>query len=336
MPIQYDSILQEARAVRSGSGLFDVSHMGRLRIEGSGTAALLNRVLSINPSAVRIGRARYNVICNETGGIIDDCIVYRLKEDGFLLIPNAANTDEVSDWLARWNSQPDAVSIHNITQETAMIAHQGPQAASILNEIAAHDLSSVRPFSAVKTHIDGVEAMLARTGYTGEDGFEIILPAADAPHIWQLLMSKGAVPCGLGARDVLRLEAALPLHGNDISAETNPYEAGLHRFVVPDREGYVARNALVKALNEGVSRTLIGFTMVGRGIARQGCTISDGSQNIGIVTSGAPSPTLDRNIGLGYVAAEYSAAGLPLKIDIRGRLVDAEISTIPFYSRRKD
>ena len=335
MPIQYTSILQEARAVRNSAGLFDVSHMGRLDISGSGAAALLNRALSVNAAALRIGRARYNVICNASGGIIDDCIVYRRGDERFLLIPNAANTAAVLDWLARLNTQPDDVGIRNITADTAMIAHQGPQAAAMLNGVASRDLASVRPFAAVEAQIDGVDALLARTGYTGEDGFEIILPAAEAPRIWRLLMDKGAAACGLGARDVLRLEAGLLLHGNDMDDQTNPYEAGLDRFVDPDRAGYAAREVLLKARDGGVDRRLVGFTMAGRGIPRHGYAISDGERNIGIVTSGGPSPTLDSAIGLGYVPACHSAIGSTLKIDIRGRLVEAQVARLPFYSRRK-
>ena len=335
MPIQYTSILQEARAVRTNAGLFDVSHMGRLDISGSGAASLLNRALSVNAAALRIGRARYNVICNSSGGIIDDCIVYRRGDERFLLIPNAANTAAVVGWLARLNTQPDDVSIRNITADTAMIAHQGPQAAAMLSGAVSRDLASVRPFAAVETRIDGVDALLARTGYTGEDGFEIILPTEEAARIWRLLMDKGAAACGLGARDVLRLEAGLLLHGNDMDDQTNPYEAGLDRFVDPDREGYAARDTLLKARDEGVARTLVGFVMMGRGIPRHGYAISDGERNIGIVTSGGPSPTLDSAIGLGYVPACRSAIGSTLKIDIRGRLVEAQVVRLPFYSRRR-
>ena len=337
MPIQYDSILREARAVRSAAGLFDVSHMGRLEVGGSGAAGLLSRALSVDAAALRTGRARYNVICNEEGGIIDDCIVYRRSAEEFLLIPNAANTDVVIDWLARLNAglQPDAVDIRNITGDTAMIAHQGPQAAAMLNEVASIDVGAVRPFASARARIGGADALLARTGYTGEDGFEIITRAADAARVWRLLMGLGAAACGLGARDVLRLEAGLLLHGNDMNTDVNPYEAGLGRFVNPDRDGYVARDALVRARDETPERTLVGFKMVGRGVARHGYDISDGERVIGEVTSGGPSVALDSNIGLGYVAACFSAVGSRVKIDIRGRLVDAEVVSLPFYSRRR-
>ena len=335
MPIQYDSILQEARAVRSNVGLFDVSHMGRLKIQGSGAAPLLSRVLSVGAISMRPGRARYCLICNEEGGIIDDCIVYRNAEEDFLLIPNAANTAAVTDWLDRWNTQPHTVSITNITTETAMIAVQGPQAIPTLNKFTADDISSVLPFNTIQTQFDGVDAMLAHTGYTGEDGFELIVDATEAARIWMLLVEDGAASCGLGARDVLRLEAGLLLHGNDMSVDTNPYEAGLERFVRPDRRGYVARDALLRARDEGVDRKLVGFLMTGRGIARHGHPICADGRVIGEVTSGSPSPLLDRNIGLGYVPADFSEVGARLQIDIRGRLVDAEVTSLPFYIRSK-
>ena len=333
MPIQYDSILQEARAVRSNVGLFDVSHMGRLKIQGSGAAPLLSRVLSVGAISMRPGRARYCLICNEDGGIIDDCIVYRNADEDFLLVPNASNTGTVIDWLHRWNTQPNTATITNITAETAMIAVQGPQAIPMLNELTADDISSVLPFNTIRTQIDGIDALLAHTGYTGEDGFEAILDAERSARLWTLLVERGAASCGLGARDVLRLEAGLLLHGNDMSVDTNPYEAGLERFVRPDRRGYIARDALLRARDEGVDRKLVGFFMTGRGIARHGHPICHDGRVIGEVTSGSPSPLLDRNIGLGYVPADYSAVGTNLQIDIRGRIVDAEVTTLPFYIR---
>ena len=330
MPIQYDSILREARAVRSNVGLFDVSHMGRLAIRGRGAAPLLSRVLSVGAISMRAGRARYCLICNEDGGIIDDCIVYRNGAEDFLLVPNAANTAVVTDWLNRWNTKPDTVSVTNVTAETAMIAVQGPKAIPMLNKITADDISSVLPFNTIQTQIGGTDALLAHTGYTGEDGFEAIMPAEDAARIWMLLVDEGAASCGLGARDVLRLEAGLLLHGNDMSVDTNPYEAGLDRFVRPDRRGYLARDALLRVRENGVERKLVGFLMTGRGIARHGHAICHDGREIGEVTSGSPSHSLDRNIGLGYVPADYSAVGTRLQIDIRGRLVDAEVTSLPF------
>ena len=336
MPIQYASILQEARAVRGGAGMFDVSHMGRLRIEGDGAAALLSATLSVDAGAMRVGRARYNLICNEGGGIIDDCIVYRTAADRYLLVPNAANTGAVADWLARWNAGFGA-DIRDITADTAMIAVQGPLAAGIVGALSdGDDIVGLRPFAAASGRVGGVDAFAGRTGYTGEDGFELTVAAGDAVRVWELLADAGAAPCGLGARDVLRLEAGLLLHGNDMDAGTNPYEAGLGRFVSPDRDGYVAREALTRLRDEGTARALVGFTMVGRGIPRRGCAISVGGDVVGEVTSGGPSVALDTSIGLGYVPTEFSDIGTRLHIDIRGRLVEAVAARVPFYTRSRD
>jgi len=335
MPVQYTGILEESRAVRTSAGLFDVSHMGRVDIRGPDAAPFLDRVLSVSLLALRIGRARYNVICDRDGGIVDDCIVYRRGEDQFLLISNASNTGTVLDWLAELAPSRDRVQLEDVTSSTAMIAHQGPQATSMLAELTSADLASIRLFSAVPEQVAGVETLLARTGYTGEDGFEMIVPNEDAPAVWAALMDKGAVPCGLGSRDVLRLEAGLLLHGNDMDTTVNPYEAVLDRFVDPDRDGYVAGEALRRIRDEGPSKKLVGFQMRSRRIARHGYPITDGSQQIGEVTSGGHSPTLDRSIGLGYVPIDLSTVGTRLTIDIRGRAEAAEITDLPFYSRRR-
>lgn len=335
MPVQYAGILAEARAVRSAAGLFDVSHMGRVEIDGPGAAAFLDRVLSVDVPGLRVGRARYNVICNEAGGIIDDCIVYRRAEDRFLLIPNAGNRPMVLDWLAQWAPSSDEARIQDATLRFAMIAHQGPQAEAMLQGLTSADLSAVRLFRAIDAEVAGVETMVARTGYTGEDGFELIMPSEDATNIWRELVERGAVACGLGARDTLRLEAGLPLHGNDIDTSTNPYEAGLDRFVNPDREDYLARESLTRIRDSGPDRQLAGFKMLERGIPRHGYRIVDGVKELGIVSSGGPSPSLDMNIGLGYVPINYSTPGSLFQIEIRGRPLEAEVVSLPFYSRRR-
>jgi aminomethyltransferase len=310
--------------------------MGRLAIAGAGSAAFLNKLLSVDVPGLRVGRARYNVICNENGGIIDDCIVYRKAQDRFLLIPNAANTPRVTGWLEQWMPSDNSVTMQDVTMQYAMIAVQGPKALDALSALASDDISGVRPFAYAETRIAGVEAMAARTGYTGEDGFEVILPSENAADLWKQLMERGAAACGLGARDVLRLEAGLLLHGNDMDETTNPYEAGLDRFVSPDRDGYVARDALMAARDGGVGRKLVAFDMVGRGIPRHGYGILFGTETVGQVTSGGHSPTLDRSIGLGYVEMRCSEPGTRLQIDIRGRLTEANVTTLPFYSRRRN
>ena len=334
MPVQYEGILAEARSVRSKAGLFDVSHMGRLEVTGPGASKFLDRVLSVDVPGLRQWRARYNVICDETGGIIDDCIVYRLGDERFLVIPNAANTDAVLDWFSKWDAGLD-FELENITAETAMIAHQGPEAAAMLADLTPQDPSALRMFAAVETEVAGADTLLARTGYTGEDGFELIVSAEDAPSVWQALSAKGATPCGLGSRDVLRLEAGLLLHGNDMDTSINPYEAGLDRFVSPDREAYVPGQTLRQIRDQGVVCRLVGFRLLGKGIPRHGYSIMDGPDRIGEVTSGSHSPTLDTSIGMGYVPTRYAAAGSSFQIDMRGRPVGAEVNDLPFYSRRK-
>ncbi len=335
MPVRYDSIIQEAEAVRTNAGLFDVSHMGRVEFHGPGAASLLDSVLSVNVQRMRIGRAHYNVICDRDGGIIDDCIVYRLGDQRFLLIPNASNTDAVLDWIESLRSSHEETSIVNVTTDIAMIACQGPKARDMVAQLADSDTSKIRPFRARTTTVNGVETFLARTGYTGEDGFEIMAPSDSAPAMWEALVELGASSCGLGARDVLRLEAGLLLHGNDMDTSVNPYEAGLDRFVDPDREGYVAGASLRAIRDGGVSRRIAAFTMIQRGIARPGYSIIEGENRIGNVTSGGPSPTLDTNIGLGYLPIAYSEPGTRVAIEIRGRPVEAEITTLPFYRRSR-
>ena len=240
MPVRFDGIIAESKAVRTNAGLFDISHMGRVEIRREGAGGLLDRVLSVQASRMRTGRARYNVICDESGGIIDDCIVYRLGRERFLLVPNASNTDAALAWLERWTPDDGDVEVVNLTEQTAMIACQGPQAAALLQQFTDDDLSKIRPFRAASATVNGKKAYMARTGYTGEDGFEIMMRAEAAPDLWSRLVDLGASSCGLGARDVLRLEAGLLLHGNDMSTDVNPYEAALDQFVdAVDGKAYV-------------------------------------------------------------------------------------------------
>ena len=337
MPVQYESILAEARAVRSQCGIFDVSHMGRLTIEEADAGPLLDWVHSNDVAGLPVGRARYGLLCNEEGGIIDDGIVYRLGEERYLLVANASNKEEIHRWLVRWQREryPRA-QIQDITAQQAMIAFQGPQAVEIMQRLSSSfDPQQVRPFRCIEGEVQGRQALIARTGYTGEDGVEVILPAEDAPWLWNLLQENGATPCGLGARDVLRLEAALLLHGNDMDTKVNPIEAGLERFVKADKE-FCGGTVIREALERGVQRKLVGFQSTQKGsIPRTHCIIADSGSPIGEVTSGGYSPTLDRNIGLGYVAVRYASLWTRLQIDIRGRSIETEAVPLPFYSRKR-
>ena len=332
MPLQYASILNEARAVRSFAGIFDVSHMGRLNISGLGAGGLLNRILSVDATKLRIGKSKYNLICTENGGIIDDCIVYRKAYDNYLLIPNAANTARVLHWI-KTHIKDDQVLIEDETLKYSMIALQGPESLTIVQQLTSTDLSKLGRFTAVDARVAGVDTFLARTGYTGEDGVELIIPAQDSHVVWDSIVSKRVAPCGLGSRDVLRLEAGLLLHGNDMDVTTNPYEAGLDKFVDPDRLEYVAGKSLKYIRDKGVERKLVGFMLLERGIPRQGYQISNGKKRIGEVTSGGYSPTLDRSLGMGYVPTVHADLNSQITIDIRGKHVKAQITNLPFYTR---
>jgi len=334
MPIQYQGILAEARAVRSASGIFDVSHMGRFFLQGSAATALLEWVVTNGVSDLEPGRARYTLLCNEAGGILDDAIFYRLEENQYLLVANAANTQTIWNWLQHWTRRFGEVEMADRTNETAMIACQGPDASGFLETLLGADVAP-RPFRFAQVDIGGAPVMVARTGYTGEDGFEAILDAEQAVGLWARLLGLGAVPCGLGARDVLRLEAGLPLHGNDIDTETNPVEAGLERFVRWDKD-FCGAEALRRAKEEGPRRLLAGFRVDGRNIPRPGYDIQNiDGRRVGTATSGGYSPSLDTNIGLGYVDPALATPDTTLVIDIRGRSIEAQVVALPFYSRRR-
>ena len=338
MPVQYSGILAEVKAVRTAAGLFDVSHMGRLYLSGAQSAEFLDWVLTGSASGLRVGRARYCMICNESGGVIDDTIFYRLAEDRFLLIPNAGNREEVVAWFQRWIDQKFAggCDLDDQTASTGLIAVQGPDSAQILNGLcqmtSGEPISAQRPFSWAEGQLQGRDIFAGRTGYTGEDGFELVVSAADAEAVWNILLEVGVAPCGLGARDVLRLEAALPLHGHEIDQNTTPIEAGLERFARTDGE-YIGADVLTGQRQHGTERKLVGLTLPGRSAPRAGYAISVDGQEVGRITSGSYSPTLDTSIAMGYVLVRHANAGQQVYIDIRGRTAQARIVPLPFYSR---
>ena len=335
MPLQFQGILAAARAVRTSAGLFDVAHMARVWIRGPQANALMNWIVTADVTSVGLSRARYTLICTEEGGIIDDCIFYRLGEEEFLLIANAANRAVVWRWLHQWrNAQFPAVELEDRTSEVSMIAFQGPRAPEMLERIAPGLAQGLGPFRSTKAQVADVEALVGRTGYTGEDGFELMPAAKDAARLWKALQEQGAVPCGLGARDVLRLEAGLLLHGTDMDITRNPFEAGLERFVALDSES-VCSDALRRIQQKGTRQQLTGFQLVERGIARHGYPIMHQGKRVGQVTSGGYAPTLDRSIGLGYVSRKLASLKSRFAVDIRGKLVEAEAVPLPFYSRRR-
>ena len=337
MPVQYAGVLAEARAVRTAAGIFDVSHMGRFAVEGPDARALLDWVHTGDVGEeMPMGRARYGLLCNESGGIVDDAIVYRLGDERFMIVANAANVPRVFAWLERWRNErfPNA-TLTDRTAEIAMIALQGPNGTSIARQVAGFDPDAVRPFNVVETEVMGAPALIARTGYTGEDGVEIMPASETASALWRALMDAGAEPCGLGARDALRLEAALLLHGSDMDETVNPIEAGLARFVRLERD-FCGADAVRAAAENGAARVLAGFRTAERGPApRAHHRILVEGADVGEVTSGSYSPYLDTNIGLGYLPKEASEPGTPISVDVRGRQIPAQIVALPFYKRSR-
>ena len=337
MPVQYGSILEEHRAVRERAGLFDLSHMGELFVEGPQAGEALARALVSDPPALAIGRAQYSMICAPDGGILDDLIVYRLAPERFLVVANASNAVLVSDTLAERLGGSKAI-LDDRTLATALCAVQGPRAREIVAPLTDVDLGALRYYAIAEGTVAGIPALVARTGYTGEDGFEIFVDTSRAEDLWDALMAAGGphgmVPVGLGARDTLRLEAGMPLYGNDLDRTTNPYEAGLGSVVKLDKaEDFVGRAALRKIAEEGPSRLRVGLIVRGRGIARHGYPVLAGERRSGVVTSGTQSPTLGLPIAMAYVAPGDARPGTMLAVDIREQPVPAEVVALPFYRR---
>jgi aminomethyltransferase len=337
MPVQYSGILDEPRAVRERAGLFDLSHMGELFVEGPEAGKALAAALVSNPPALAIGRAHYSMICAEDGGIIDDLIVYRLAEERFLVVANASNAAIVSDALVERLEGFKAV-LDDRSLAMALCAVQGPRSVDIVGPLTEIDLSALRYYAIEEGHVARIPALVARTGYTGEDGFEIFVENARAEELWDALIDAGTAhglaPVGLGARDTLRLEAGMPLYGNDLDRTTNPFEAGLGRVVKLDKPGpFVGRAALEKVARDGPARKLVGLVMEGRGIARHGHSVFSGPQATGTVTSGTHSPSLGRPIAMAYVAPADAESGTILGVEIREQRVPARVVDLPFYRR---
>jgi aminomethyltransferase len=337
MPVQYSSILEEHRAVRERAGLFDLSHMGELFVEGVDAGDALAAALVTDPRTLAVGRAQYSMICAPDGGIIDDLIVYRLGSARFLVVANAGNavvvSDELVERLRKWKAILDDRSL-----ATSLVAIQGPRAAGILATLTEVDLENLRYYAIAEGTVAGVPALVARTGYTGEDGFEVFVDWAHGPEIWRALEAAGreadVVPCGLGARDTLRLEAGMPLYGNELDRSTNPYEAGLGRVVKLEKPNdFVGRAALERVVREGIAKRLVGLSVTGRGIARHGYPVLAADRPTGVVTSGTHSPTLGRAIAMAYVAPGDGEPGTILDVEIRDQRVSAEVVPLPFYKR---
>jgi aminomethyltransferase len=337
MPVSYSGILEEHRAVRERAGLFDLSHMGELFVEGDEAGDALAAALVTDPRTLAVGRAHYSMICAPDGGVIDDLIVYRLGSERFLVVANAGNADIVSDELAARLGRFKAV-LDDRSLATSLVAIQGPRAAGILGPLTDVDLGALRYYAIAEGEVAGIRALVARTGYTGEDGFEVFADWNRGPEVWRALeaagQAAGTLPCGLGARDTLRLEAGMPLYGNELDRATNPYEAGLGRVVKLEKPGdFVGRAALEKASRDGIAKRLVGLRITGRGIARHGYPVSAGDRPTGVVTSGTQSPTLGYPIAMAYVAPADGEPGTMLDVEIREQRVSADVVPLPFYKR---
>jgi aminomethyltransferase len=340
MPVQYAGIIEEHRAVRSRAGLFDLSHMGEVWVSGTDAGAGLAHALVTDPPALKVGRAHYSTICAEDGGIIDDLIVYRVADDRFLVVPNASNAETVVEALRARLDRFDA-RLDDATLRTSLVAIQGPLAREILTPLTDVALEGLKYYAIAEGSVAGVHAWIARTGYTGEDGFELFVDWDHGPLVWSALMDagsdRGLAPAGLGARDTLRLEAGMALYGNELDRGTNPFEAGLGRLVKLEKpDGFVGRDALAAVAEQGPERQLVGLIVRGRGIARHGYPIhrpgdADAS---GEVTSGTQSPTLGVPIAMGYVPPGDAEPGTMVEVGIRTSRVEAEVVPLPFYKRQ--
>lgn len=338
LPVQYTGILEEHAAVRERAGLFDVSHMGEVFVSGPQALEFLQSITPNDVSKLEDGRCQYNALLYPTGGFVDDILIYRRKVDDYLIIVNAGNTDKDHEWIVDCASGYD-VSVENRSAQFAQIALQGPLSQKILQPLTDINLALMKYYRFASGTVDGVEAIVSRTGYTGEDGFEVYLAPREAARIFKRILDAGGadglIPCGLGARDTLRLEAKMALYGNDIDHTTTPIEADLGWIVKLDKGEFIGRDVLQRESVEGPQRKLVGFEMVDRGIARHGYTVVDGSQEIGVVTSGTHAPTLKKAIGLAYLPLDRTALGTEFNVLIRGRETRARVIPTPFYKRSK-
>ncbi len=335
MPVSYAGALEEHRAVRAHCGLFDVSHMGEIELRGSDAIALSQELTVNDVARLGDGDGQYSVLCTERGGVLDDLVVFRLAADRMLLVVNAANSAADLAWIVR--HAPAGVAVHDRSEETALLALQGPDAERALRTLTGLDLTALRPFTGRETTVAGVATFVSRTGYTGEDGFELLAGASDAEELWRAVLGAvrrcGGLPCGLAARDTLRLEAGLPLCGTDMDTDTTPLEAGIGWVVKLRKASFVGRAALARQAAGGVARRLVGLVLDEPGIPRHGQRVWRDGKQVGVVTSGTKSPTLGTFIGMAYVDAEHARPGTRVAVEIRDRQLPARVVERPFYRR---
>lgn len=337
LPVQFSSIKAEHEAVRTKAGLFDVSHMGEVFVSGSGALDYLQKLVTNDVSKLKIGQAQYTVMCNEQGGTIDDFLIYKLEEERYLLVVNASNIEKDVAWMEK--QQIDNVVIDNQSSNYALLALQGPVAESVLQKLTDESLEEIK-FFRFKEHVQvsGEDVLVSRTGYTGEDGFEIYGTPEAIQNLWSKILQEGkedgVVPAGLGARDTLRFEAGLPLYGQELREDISPLEAGLGFVVkVNKEEDFIGKDVLVKQKEQGVERKLVGLEMIDKGIPRTGYKVFAGDKEIGEVTTGTQSPTLKKNIGFALLSTEFTEPDTEVEVEIRTKRLKAKVIATPFYKR---
>ena len=340
MPVQYKAgVIEEHMATRTRSGLFDVSHMGEIWAEGPDAIAFVNGITSNDVTKLVDGQAHYSALTNEKGGVVDDLLVYRFGPERLLLVVNAGTTEKDWDWITSHKKDED-VTLRNASSEYCQIAIQGPDATATLQKLTDTDLASIKYYHFTEGKVDGVDSIISRTGYTGEDGFEVYAAADKAEQLWNKLLETGdfgtdggILPCGLAARNTLRLEAGMSLYGHELGDDIDLYQAGLGWITKLKKGEFVGRDALAKIKENGPERKLVGFEMTDRGIARDGFDVSIAGEKKGVVTSGGPAPYLKKNIGLAFLPPEFANIGDEISIDVRGKDLKAKIVPVPFYKR---
>ena len=340
MPVQYPAgTVEEHLRTRTHAGLFDVSHMGEIDVRGRDAIAFVNYVTSNDVTKLTDGQAQYSTLTTPDGTVVDDLLVYRFAEDHLLLVVNAGTTEKDWEWITS-HQRDESVELKNVSSEYCQLAIQGPDAIGVLQKLTSIPLSDIKYYHFTEGQVDGIDAIVSRTGYTGEDGFEVYAAAGKAEQLWNKLLEagsygtdEGVLPCGLAARNTLRLEAGMALYGHEINEDTTLLEANLGWICKLNKGDFIGREKLAKQKEEGIKRKLIGFEVIERGIARDEQEIVINGQRVGKVTSGSPAPYLKKNIGMGYVPVEFAKEGQEIQVDVRGRLVNAQIVKTPFYKR---
>lgn len=340
LPVQFSSIKEEHEAVRTKAGLFDVSHMGEIEVKGTDSLKYLQKMMTNDISKLKNSGAQYTAMCYENGGTVDDLLVYKIEDDHYLLVVNASNIEKDFNWLQ--DHAEGNVELKNLSENMAQLAIQGPLAEKVLQKLAGTNLSDIGFFKFQQdVDLNGKKALVSRTGYTGEDGFEVYCDAKDAASLWNEILEagkeEGVLPCGLGARDTLRFEANLALYGQELSPDITPLEAGIGFAVKVNKEAdFIGKEVLKNQKENGVPRKLAGIEMIDRGIPRHGYPVYKGEELIGEVTTGTQSPTLKKNIGLVLIKKEHAELGTELEVEIRGKRLKAKIEATPFYKREKN